>query len=71
MDVSPRVLIVDDSRIVRVTLIKHLKGAYEIREEGDGEAGWQALMVDPDIQVVLSDLTMPKLDGYGFLERIR
>ncbi|HEY5763170.1 MAG TPA: response regulator [Rhodocyclaceae bacterium] len=67
----PKVLIVDDSRIVRATLSKHLKGQYSIREEGDGEAGWQALTVDTEIQVVLSDLTMPKLDGYGFLERIR
>jgi diguanylate cyclase (GGDEF)-like protein len=67
----PKVLIVDDSRIVRATLSKHLKGQYAIREEGDGEAGWQALTLDPDVQVVLSDLTMPKLDGYGFLERIR
>lgn len=67
----PKVLIVDDSRIVRATLSKHLKGSYVIREESDGEAGWQTLMLDPDVQVVLSDLTMPKLDGYGFLERIR
>lgn len=67
----PKVLIVDDSRIVRATLSKHLKGQYRIAEEGDGEAGWQALTLDTEIQVVLSDLTMPKLDGYGFLERIR
>lgn len=67
----PKVLIVDDSRIVRATLSKHLKGQYSIREEGDGEAGWQALTLDTEVQVVLSDLTMPKLDGYGLLERIR
>lgn len=68
---SPKVLIVDDSRIVRATLSKHLKSDYQIREESDGEAGWQALMLDPEVRVVLSDLTMPKLDGYGLLERIR
>ncbi len=67
----PRVLIVDDSRMVRATLIKHMRGRFEVREEGDGEAGWQALMVDPGIQVLISDLTMPKLDGYGLLERVR
>ncbi|OYW33093.1 MAG: diguanylate cyclase response regulator, partial [Methyloversatilis sp. 12-65-5] len=33
--------------------------------------GWQTLLVDDSIQVVLSDLTMPKLDGYGLLERVR
>lgn len=67
----PRVLIVDDSRIVRVTLVKHLKGHYEFREEGDGEAGWATLLADESIQIVLTDLSMPKLDGYGLIERIR
>ena len=67
----PRVLIVDDSRIVRATLIKHLKGHYEFREEADGEAGWSALVADEATQVVLTDLSMPKLDGYGLIERIR
>lgn len=70
-DGLPKLLIVDDSRIVRATLLKHIRGLYETREEADGEAGWNALQEDGDIQVVLSDLTMPLLDGYGLLERIR
>jgi two-component system cell cycle response regulator len=68
---KPRVLIVDDSRIVRATIIKHVKGRYEFREEADGEAGWATLLLDPGIQVVISDIGMPRLDGYGFLDRIR
>lgn len=67
----PRVLIVDDSRMVRATIIKHIRGRFDVREESDGEAGWQTLMVDPCIQVLISDLSMPKLDGYGLLQRIR
>lgn len=67
----PRVLIVDDSRIVRATLIKHLKGHYEFCEAADGEAGWTVLLGDEAVQIVLTDLSMPKLDGYGLIERIR
>jgi diguanylate cyclase (GGDEF)-like protein len=67
----PRVLIVDDSRMVRATIVKHIKSRFDVREEGDGEAGWQTLMLDPSIQVLISDLSMPKLDGYGLLARIR
>lgn len=67
----PKVLIVDDSRMVRASLIKHIRGRFQFREEADGEAGWQALVVDPDIELVLSDITMPKLDGYELLQRIR
>lgn len=66
-----KVLIVDDSRMVRASIIKRIRDRFEFREEADGEAGWQTLLVDDSIQVVLSDLTMPKLDGYGLLERVR
>jgi two-component system cell cycle response regulator len=66
-----RVLIVDDSRMVRASIIKNIRERYEFREEADGEAGWQALLVDPSIQLVISDIGMPQLDGYGLLARIR
>lgn len=66
-----RVLIADDSRMVRASIIKHIRDRYEFREEADGEAAWQALLVDPSIQLVISDIGMPHLDGYGLLERIR
>jgi len=67
----PHVLVVDDSRVVRVSLINHLKGAYEVREEADGEAAWQTLVLDHSIRAVISDLQMPKLNGYELLERVR
>lgn len=67
----PRVLIADDSRIVRATIIKRIRDRFEVREECDGEAAWETLLVDPAIQVVISDLSMPRLDGYGLLSRIR
>ena len=67
----PKVLIVDDSRMVRASVIKLIRGRFEFREEADGEAGWQALLVDPTIHLVLTDIGMPQLDGYGLLERVR
>lgn len=67
----PHILIVDDSRVVRISLIKNLKEHFEIREEGDGEAAWQTLVVDHSIKAVISDLQMPKLNGYELLERLR
>jgi len=67
----PRILIVDDSRVVRVSLTRHLQGHFDIREEGDGEAAWQTLVLDHSIRAVISDLRMPKLNGYELLERLR
>lgn len=71
LSLKPRILIADDSRIVRATLIKHIEGMFEFREALDGEQAWEMLLIDPSIRVVISDLTMPKLDGYGLLKRIR
>lgn len=67
----PRVLVVDDSRMVRASIIKHLKGHFDVREEADGEAAWQSLVLDLSVVAVISDLQMPKLDGFGLLERVR
>ena len=67
----PRVLIIDDSRMVRASIIRQVRGHFEVREEADGEAGWQTLLVDPTIQAVITDIGMPRLDGYGLLERMR
>ena len=67
----PQILIVDDSRMVRTSLTKQIRGNFQIREEQDGEAGWEALLVDPAIRLVLTDLGMPRLDGFGLLQRIR
>jgi diguanylate cyclase (GGDEF)-like protein len=68
---KPRVLVVDDSRVVRVSLKKVLSAEFEIIEAEDGEAGWEALLADAQIQVVLTDAGMPRLDGYELIERIR
>jgi two-component system cell cycle response regulator len=68
---KPRILIIDDSRLVRVSLSNVLQDEFHIGEAEDGEAGWAALLADDQTQVVLTDAGMPKLDGYGLIERIR
>ena len=66
-----RVLLVDDSKIVRTTLARLIRKSFEVREEANGEAGWQAIATDPSVVVVFSDIQMPVLDGFALLERIR
>jgi diguanylate cyclase (GGDEF)-like protein len=66
-----RVLVIDDSRFVRTTFNRILSAWFAVREEADGEAGWDALQADASIAMVFSDLDMPKLDGFGLIERIR
>jgi two-component system, cell cycle response regulator len=67
----PRILIADDSRIVRASISQHIRDRFDIREVADGEAAWQAILLDASIRVVLTDLNMPKVDGFDLLTRVR
>ena len=67
----PRVLVVDESRMVRAMIIRHVRDHYEVREEADGEAAWQVLVLDQSIRVVICSLSLPVLDGDGLLARVR
>ena len=66
-----RLLIVDDSKVIRVTARKILKDHFETVEAVDGENAWEILGSEAPFSLIVSDLTMPGLDGYGLLERIR
>src|ERR1043165_1580635 len=66
-----KVLIVDDSKMVRTAISRVIRDTFEVREEIDGEGGWNAIDGDSQIVAVISDIQMPVLDGFGLLERIR
>ena len=66
-----RLLIVDDSKVIRVTARKILRDHFETVEAVDGENAWEILNSSAPFSVIVSDLTMPNLDGFGLLERIR
>jgi two-component system cell cycle response regulator len=67
----PRLLVVDDSRMVRASIIKQIRHRFDCREEVDGESAWEALVVDSGIQVLITDIGMPRLDGFGLIDRVR
>ena len=69
--IKQRILIVDDSKVIRVTARKILRDHFETVEAVDGENAWEILSSEEPFSLVVSDLTMPELDGYGLLERIR
>lgn len=68
---KPCVLVVDDSRVIRRAIQKVLGDEFTLLEAGDGDTGWERLLADERIQVVVSDVEMPKLDGYALICRIR
>lgn len=67
----PRLLIADDSRMVRASIIKQIRDRFDCREETDGESAWGTLLIDSSIELLITDIGMPRLDGYGLIQRLR
>lgn len=68
---KPRVLLVDDSKLIRFSAQKILGSDYDLVLAEDGEAGWERIIEDDAIRLAFTDLSMPNLDGFGLLERVR
>ncbi len=70
LDNAKIILIVDDHPDVRKYIRKHLDTDFQIFEARDGEEGVEiATEVIPDL--VISDVMMPKLDGYQLCEALK
>jgi len=66
-----RVLLVDDSPIARATegaLVKAL--GHAVAEAVDGEDAWVRVQREP-FDLILTDVQMPKLDGFSFTRRVK
>jgi two-component system chemotaxis response regulator CheY len=66
-----KVLTVDDSRTIRNMLLVTLNNAgFETIQAEDGIEGLEVLEEsNPD--VIVTDINMPRMDGYGFIEGVR
>ena len=64
-----RILIVDDSEMNRMILSEMLKGEFEILEAENGSACLDMLSrYEMKISLILLDIVMPGMDGFGVLE---
>jgi two-component system, cell cycle response regulator len=66
-----RILLVDDSVLMRKAASKMLGEEFDVVVAKDGQEAWVMLQADPAIQLVFTDLNMPKVDGYELVARIR
>lgn len=66
-----KVLVVDASKVVRASLVKYLRGNFDVCEESNTESAWQSLVLDASIVAVLSGLDINKFEGADLIERIR
>jgi two-component system chemotaxis response regulator CheY len=69
--VSKKVLIVDDSAAIRQSISFVLEqGGYEVLEACDGMDAL-AKLPSPAVQLIITDVNMPNLDGIGFIKKVR
>jgi len=66
------VLTVDDSRTMRDMLKLALTEAgLEVLQAEDGVHGVEVLDQAGAVDVIITDINMPRMDGYGFIDHVR
>ncbi|MFK7932825.1 MAG: ATP-binding protein [Saprospiraceae bacterium] len=66
------ILIVEDNHSMRNYLSMVLSDYYRVITAENGQDGWQQLQQSsPSIDLILSDIMMPIMDGYQLLEKIK
>lgn len=71
---SLSILLIDDDEIERLKFKKVCRSVNFdciVYEEKDGEGALKFLKTNTDIDVIITDLNMPKIDGFEFLKSLR
>lgn len=69
-DVRQRILLADDNSDMRDYVSRLLATKYDVEAVGDGEAALESARARK-FDLILSDVMMPKLDGFGLLHALR
>ena len=66
------ILTVDDSRTMRNMLLLALSNAgHTVVQAEDGMHGVEMLAKTPGVDVIITDINMPRMDGYEFIDHVR
>ncbi len=65
-----KILIVDDSEFIRKVISFALEGKYEIVTAENGLHALE-ILYNHKIDLIISDIIMPVMDGYEFVKRIK
>lgn len=70
-----KILIVDDSstmrKIIKSVLVQAGFQIEHFLEASNGVEGLNSLIANPDVELVLSDIQMPQMDGISFVKAVR
>jgi DNA-binding NtrC family response regulator len=63
---SHAILIAEDEAMLRIVAVEALKDeGFTVFEAGDGVSALEELRSHPEIELLISDIKMPRLGGYG------
>jgi CheY-like chemotaxis protein len=68
---SPKtpILVAEDEAMLRVIAVEMLEDAgFLVFEAGDGVEALEVLKAHPEIALLVSDIKMPRMDGYSLVE---
>jgi len=76
MSGAPKILVVDDSMMIRMTVKRTLTGVdFNVVEAADGQIGLDTAMAaaaeGAPFDLVLTDLNMPNMDGLAMIQQLR
>lgn len=67
-----KVLVIDDDVIARKIVCRNLEACgYTVIQSSNGKHGWETLWENRDIQLVVTDMMMPDMDGAELLRTLR
>ncbi len=70
--VAQQILLVDDSSFFRNLLTPILEAAgYTVTQADNGQAGLELCKAGGEFDIIVSDLEMPVMDGFGFVSELR
>ena len=69
---AKKILTVDDSRTMREMVSFTLKNAgFDVLEAEDGKDALRVLSTEPKIDLIITDLNMPQMDGFELIDNLR
>ncbi len=68
-DSKTPILLAEDEAMLRVIAVEMLEDAgFKVFEAGDGLEALELLKANPEIALLVSDVKMPRMDGYALVE---
>jgi two-component system cell cycle sensor histidine kinase/response regulator CckA len=64
-----RILVAEDEIMLRIIAVEMLEDAgFTVFQAADGEEALAMLKANPDIDLLVSDVKMPRMDGYALVQ---